>query len=199
MSDNCLDKIILVIMYLAIFIMIPFFLDYLFKITVRKKRKQQIKYLAKNKAIKKNKALIIFNNRYQGVVINYNGDKLKSKEEFTGDIIEIIEQMADNSCVIIISETFEYINKQLSQIIQQIQRVSGDDLYTVNFEKTSPRIFWDYKIKNVMDKSFYLPGDNITWSKPNKLQANTQKFYSFVFKFIPYNLFANISTEKIEK
>lgn len=198
MSVSILSKIFLIILYLIIIILIPLFLDYLFKLTVRKKRKMQIKFLAEIKSIETSKSLIIFNDRYHGVVINsddlVNG-KLNNGEEFTGDIVEIINQMANNSCVVVVSETLEYIDNVssgkslLSDTIDQLKLISGGDFYSINIEKNSPRVFWDYKIKNIMDKSFYLPDDSISWSQPNNLQTKIQTFYSYVFKILPYDFF----------
>lgn len=191
MSDSFLEKGILIVIYIIIIIMIPLFLDYLFKLTVRRKRKIQIKSLAMKKAKDTNKALLIFDNRYGGVV-SHAGD-FTDKESFDGDAVEIINQMADNSCVIVVKETLEYID-DLNDFIAQLKNVSGGDLYTVNIEKNSPRVFWDYKIKNIMNKSFYLPMDTeIQWSEPNRLQKSIQKFYSYVFKILPYNFFVNDS------
>ncbi|XWV26513.1 hypothetical protein QJ857_gp0554 [Tupanvirus soda lake] len=194
MSNSLLAKALIIFVYLVIIIMIPLFLDYLFKLTVRKNRKNKILSLAKSKSLETDKPLIVFNNNNNGVVINKDG----TLEEFSGDIIEIINQMADNSCVMIVSETLEYIGNNesinndevLTQTINQLNTVTGGDIYFVNIEKNSPRVFWDYNIKNVMDKSFYLPNDNLSWTKPNELQKNIQKLYFYVFKIIPYNFFA---------
>ncbi|XWV25254.1 hypothetical protein QJ856_gp0518 [Tupanvirus deep ocean] len=194
MSDNLLTKALIIFVYLVIIIMIPLFLDYLFKLTVRKNRKNKILALAKNKSLETGKPIIIFNNANNGVVINKDG----TMEEFNGDIIEIINQMADNTCVMIVSESLEYIgnnesdnnDKIIIETINQLNAITGGDVYFVNIEKNSPRVFWDYNIKNVMDKSFYLPGDNLSWSKPNDLQKKVQKLYFHVFKILPYNFFA---------
>lgn len=194
MPNTMTCKIFLIIIYLVIIILIPLFLDYLFKLTVRKKRKLQIKTLAEERAKETNKSLVIFNDQYHGIVNNIQNDG--SKEEFTGDIIEIIFQMAPNSCVMVLSEVLEYIHDP-NTFIEQIKTVSGNDLYTINIEKNSPRVFWDYKIKNVMNKSFYVPNENITWSKPNKLQLHTQNFYSYIFKILPYDLFSGDPVDTI--
>jgi hypothetical protein len=197
MSNNLLGKIILIMIYLIIIIMIPLFLDILFKLTVRKNRKSKIKNMAQKKSIETNKSLIIFNDRYNGIVINPTNPKII--EEFTGDIVEIVNQMADNSCVIVVSETLEYIGETktdksrdslLSKTIKQLKNISGNDFYCINIEKNSPRVLWDYKIKNIMDKSFYLPGDVVEWHQPNELQIKIQKFYFYVFKILPYHFFA---------
>jgi len=208
MSDG-FRKIILVIIYLIIILMIPIFLDYLFRLTVRKKRKNQILKLAELKSRETGKPVIIFNDRNHGTIITYTNNNSHTAEDFPGDIVDIIDKLETNSLVVIVSQTLEYIdgtklidvdnrtisNKKktstdLSWTIDNLKRVSGGDLYVLDIEKNSPRIFWDYKIKNIMDKSFYLPNENITWSAPNGLQLRTQKMYSYVFKILPYQFFA---------
>jgi len=189
--------------------MIPIFLDYLFRLTVRKKRKNQILKLAELKSRETGKPVIIFNDRNHGTIITYTNNNSHTAEDFPGDIVDIIDKLETNSLVVIVSQTLEYIdgtklidvdnrtisNKKktstdLSWTIDNLKRVSGGDLYVLDIEKNSPRIFWDYKIKNIMDKSFYLPNENITWSAPNGLQLRTQKMYSYVFKILPYQFFA---------
>lgn len=197
MSDNIIKKIIIVILYLSIIILVPLFIDYLFKLTVRKKREDNIRYLAQQKSSQTNKSLIVFINRHYGIVINVNDPK--SAEEFSGDIIEIVHQMANDSCVLVLMQVLEYIDdtieNPLSIFIEKLMDISGGDLYTVNIEKNSPRVFWDYKIINIMDTSFYLPEDfqngKIKWNKTNDLQKHTQKIYSHLFKIIPYKFFIN--------
>lgn len=227
MSDSFVKKIFLVVIYLIIIVMIIFFLDYLFRLTVRKKRKMNIKKIAQRKALDTNKSLVIFNDRHNGIVKNISqkestggstgkvkgNAKEESSEEFSGDMVEIINQMADNSCVIIVSQTLEYIdesnnnndndngqeNSLLSKTIEQLKRVSGGDIYFINIDKNSPRAFFDYKIKNFMDKSYYVPGEEIKWNKPNELQVKTQKFYSYIFKIIPYKFITHDPVENIKK
>lgn len=198
MQNSLIRKVIIIMMYIIIIIMISLLLDILFRLTVRKNRKSKIKYLAKKKSLDKNKALIIFNNRFKGIVINSSTTD-SEPEEFEGDIVEIVNLMENDSCVVMVSETLEYIDSTsidelgetlLSKTIKQLKNISGGDFYSVNIEKNSPRIFWDYKIKNIMDKSFYLPDDNITWYQPNDLQLKIQDFYRHIFKILPYDFFA---------
>jgi hypothetical protein len=191
MANNFLEKALIIIMYLIIIILIPLFLDWIFRLTVRKNRKNKILAIAKKKSLDTGKPIIIFNDRYNGMVLG-SGEG-QPNEEFIGDIVEITNQMADNSCILIVSETLEYIdntNNLLSQTINTLYNVSGGDLYCINFEKNSPRILWDYKLKNIMDKCFYLPENKITWTKPNQLQHNTQQLYFYIFKILPYHFFA---------
>lgn len=201
MSNGFLSKAILIIIYILIIIMIPLFLDYIFRLTVRRKRKSQIKYLAEQQAKKTGKALIIIDNLNHGVVSHKGSLDEENLEEFNGDIVEIIDNMADNSCVIVVLETLEYVDG-LRDFIKKVEKVSGGDFYAVNIEKNSPRIFWDYKIKNVMAKSYYTPNTptsgEIQWTKPNDLQKSIQKFYSYVFKVVPYRFFVSDPNKKID-
>ena len=195
MSDDSICKIVTIIIYFILILMIPLFLDYLFELTIRKKRRQKIKNLAQIKSQETGKPLIVFNDKNNGVV--FTNENWNKGEDFTGDIVQLINEMADNSCVIIVSETLEYIDDTLLiDTINTIKYVSGNDIYAINIEKNSPRIFWDYKIKNIMDESFYLPGDDITWKKPNNLQIKIQNFYSIIFKVLPYKFFAYNPIEK---
>ena len=121
-----------------------------------------------------------------GIVYTESG----KAEKFQGDIIEIVRQMADNSCVLVVSETLEYIDsKKLYDVLQQLLRISGGDFYAVNIDKKSPRALWDYGIKNVMGRSFFLPDDDIYWNVPNGLEVKIQKMYEYIFKILPYRVF----------
>lgn len=181
------SKTITIIIYLIIIIMILLFLDYLFKLTIRHRRKQKIKQLANKQSIKKKKPLLILNNNE---VLNLTGkeiiDKLAKKFRFS-----------PNTCVVMISEVLEYVESDfLEKVINQLLKISGGDLYIACIEKNSPRGFWDYKIKNIMNKSFYLPNEKIEWTKPNELQLSTQRIYYYVFKIIPYDFFIKDNDDK---
>ncbi len=196
MADNSSNKILVIIAYLIIIVLLVLFLDYLFKITVRRNRKNKIMDLAKKKSFETNKPIVAFNDMNDGVVIDLDG----RKESFSGNIRDISDMMADNSCVLVVSETLEYLNteeKSLNDIVEQLVSISGGDLYCSNIETGSPRVLWDYNIKNIMDKSYYVPGDNINWTKPNDLQMQIQKFYNQLFKILPYNFFAKDPIIKI--
>lgn len=194
MSNESIKKIILILIYIIIIIFIALFLDYLFKITIRKRRKQQIKYLAQKKALETGKPLLIFNNQHEGIFQN-NNDSTK----FTGNILEIINKLDKNSCVVIVSQVLEYVD-DVNKLIKQIDKISNGDYYFINLEKNSPRIWWDYKINNVMSKPYYLPSSNdISWNSPNSLQKKIQQFYSIIFKIVPYEPFVKDDIEIIEK
>lgn len=186
MKDSVIYKIVLVLAYVIIIILAVIFLDILMNYTIRNNRKEKMKSLAQEKCKKTNKPLIIFDKPNHGVVVDLNG----KMEEFNGNITEIVDQLKNNSCVLLIIGVLEYIDtEKLGKTIRQFKKISGGDLYCCNLEKNAPRIFWDYKIKNVMDKSFYLPDEQIKWEKPNDLQLNVQRFYSYIFRIVPYHLF----------
>ena len=194
MSECVLSKMLMIIIYLIIIILIPIFLYYLFKLTVDNRKKEEIYNLAKQKSIQIGKPLIVFNDRSNGLVINPED---KSSENFEGDIIDIIDQMADNSGVILLLNVLEYIDDESIKIlVEQLKNVSGGNLYSTNIGKNSPLTILDYKIINIMDKSYYLPEDSIAWSKPNQFQKILQKFYSVVFKILPDKWIFNRSIQE---
>lgn len=203
MGQNTSTKIYMVFIYLIIIILVPLFLDYLFRLTVRRKRKLNMLYLAEKKSSSTKKPLLVFNNRSSGLV-SHSGKLSTDKEVIQGEITEIIGGLKENSFVIVISETLEYVD-DIEKLIKELILVSGSDLYIINLEKNSPRIFWDYKIKNIMDQPFYIVSDTSTtnkqlksdsgsylkWSNPTSLQKSTQKFYSNLFKILPYDFFVD--------
>lgn len=177
------NKIIVILIYLMIIIIIPFFIDYLFKLTLRKKRENMIKNEAQNMSKLSGKPLVYFYGCDRGEI---------DGEEFTGDIAEIINQMANDSCTIVTFESLEYVN-DVEKVLNELKRVAGGDLFMVNVEKKSPRAFWDYQLNNLFEKSQYRPSDkNIKWDTPNDLQLKTQKIYEYIFCLLPYSSVSNI-------
>ncbi len=190
MSINTANKVCMMLIYAGIIILIPIFLDYLFRLTVRSKRRLNIKHLAEKKATETGKPLLIFNNR-SGGIISQTGDLSKDNEEFECEITQCIEMMKANSFVVVVSETLEYVS-DVEKLLKDLYVVSGGDLYVIGIEKNAPRIFFDYKIINIMDSPFYIPTDTqIKWLGPNQLQKSAQKFYSYVFSVLPYDFFTN--------
>lgn len=187
MSDNLPRAIILIIICVIIIIMIPILLDYLaVNSKSTKKTRNQIQKLAEGRALSRNKSLIIFDGRDHGWVI----DK-KSREEFRANLEEILNDMSDNCCVVLLVGSLEYVDDP-SAVLRQLEVITGGDLYLLNVDPGSPRIFWDYKIKNVMEKPFNLPGQNVKWTQPSKPQLLTQKIYQRAFSILPYNFFHSI-------
>lgn len=170
--------------------MVLIIIDILYSSTIRKKTKDSIRIEAVKKAVKKNKSLVVFDSMDTGYVYD---PKDKSIEKFNGNITSILENMADNSCVIMIVDTLEYLNSNyLPKIIEQIIRVSGGNFFIVCIEPNSARTFYDYKIKNLMEKTYYLSDSNIRWKIPNNLQIQIQKIYRLIFKILPYDLISKI-------
>ena len=192
MSENGLQKILTIILYLFIILMIPIFLDFLARFTIRNRKRMEIKFLAEKIAKKKGKPLVIFNDPISGVIIHGNG----KIEAFDGDIINILEHMNSNTLVIILSDTMEYVSDPM-RLYSEAKRVSGNDLYICGYEKYSVRYYIDPKIINIMDKSYYFPTDEtIDWRSPNVIEKNTQKIYAVIFKVLPYNLLMKSPFEK---
>lgn len=185
MGNNTILTVIIVIICLLVLIFTPLFLDLFYDFTVRSKQKEQILQLARESSRLTGKPIIVFNDKETGVVIE-NGKDIGS--EFHTNILDAIEEMQDNSAVLIVSNVLEYINPIiLRDTIRELRRVSGDDLYVVGIGRTTPRTIWDYKIKTLLDKSFYLPKEQISWFKPNIIQTSLQNFYQYLFNIIPYD------------
>lgn len=183
MSNNSTRQAFVIILYIAIIILIPLFLDFLFKVTIRKKRKNNVLRLVVQRARDQDKPLIIINDLHHGII--YDKTTL---EYFTGDVVRIIDKLTKNSCVVLISETLEYIN-DLEEFMDKLTLVTGGDLYVICIELNSPRLFWDYKIRHIMSKSYFEPGEVVKWVPPNGLQKKTQRFYYYLFQVIPYDVF----------
>lgn len=195
--SNLGSKILMLSIYAIIIILIPIFLDYLFRLTVRRKRKLNIMYMASKKAKETTKPLLIFNSPTEGFIkeIDKNGIVVL-KEPFKGNIVEILSALKDNSFVIVVSETLEHIH-DVEKTVVLLKNVSGGDMYIICTEKNSPRTMIDYKIINIFDKPFYLPSDTeLKWSDPNDFQKRIQSFYKVIFRILPYNFFMNDPIEK---
>lgn len=204
MAKNNIASIICMIMiYTLIIILIPLFMDYLFRITVRRKRKATILKLAEEKAKETKKPLLIFNSK-SNAIISDKGN-LTDKEEIHGDITELISNLKDNSFVVVVSETLEYVD-DIKTTLEELVRISGSDLYIINLEKHAPKLLYDANIINIMDQPFYMfsepqYGNNkqVKWIDVNDVQKKAQKFYSYVFKVIPSEFFIYDPIVKIDK
>lgn len=179
-----LETILIIIIICAIVLFaIPLILDYMLEITTRQNRKNIIKSMALQKSQEKNKPLIIFN-KNKGIIyprFDKQTDKQTDKiENFGADLIDTIHQIADNSCVLVVNGSLEYIDKtQIQDLLNKMIDVSGGDLYLTNIESSSPRVFCDPRVKNIMSKSFYLPStlDSISWSELSAQQSKIQSIY----------------------
>jgi hypothetical protein len=206
MTKKLLDKFVLVCVYLIVLILVPLFLDYLFKMTIRARRKTNILNMARKRANDMHKSLVIFNSTTDGIVEHESLDQksARTKESFEGNFDEIIGNMADSCCVVVVSQVLEYVT-DIKSTLTELQRVAGDDLYVIGIEKASPRVLWDFKLKNILNKPFYVPDtmsdgtvqSEIKWHAPNQVQRFFQKFYSIIFKIVPYKFFASDPVETV--
>ncbi|AUV58319.1 hypothetical protein [Bandra megavirus] len=179
MSLCTLGQILLIIIYIILILSIPFFLDYYLQSKKIKCIQESVLKDAKNLSSNNNKPLIVFNNREQGFVIDKN-----QTEQFSGNIEDILPELADNSCILILYEILEYVDDP-ENIITNTRRVSGDNYFIINITNNSPKTYWDYRIKNIMSKSQYHNDNTITYNKLSNIQKKTQNIYRYLFKLFP--------------
>ncbi|AEQ32984.1 hypothetical protein [Megavirus chiliensis] len=179
MSLCTLGQILLIIIYIILILSIPFFLDYYLQSKKIKCIQESVLKDAKKLSSNNNKPLIVFNNREQGFVIDKN-----QTEQFSGNIEDILPELADNSCILILYEILEYVDDP-ENIITNTRRVSGDNYFIINITNNSPKTYWDYRIKNIMSKSQYHNDNTITYNKLSNIQKKTQYIYRYLFKLFP--------------
>ncbi|AFX92419.1 hypothetical protein CE11_00392 [Megavirus courdo11] len=179
MSLCTLGQILLIIIYIILILSIPFFLDYYLQSKKIKCIQESVLKDAKKLSSNNNKPLIVFNNREQGFVIDKN-----QTEQFSGNIEDILPELADNSCILILYEILEYVDDP-ENIITNTRRVSGDNYFIINITNNSPKTYWDYRIKNIMSKSQYHNDNTITYNKLSNIQKKTQNIYRYLFKLFP--------------
>lgn len=186
--SNLAENILIIIIIVIIIILAPILLDFLFKITVRKNKIDEILSIAAKNAKDNNKILIVFDSAEGGYIVDHDN----SKKYFKGKFIDTVNSIENNNSVIVLLYCLEYVKtSDVKNVLEKLNSVSNGDLYVVSYEKHSPRTFWDYEIKNIMYNSYYLPNDKILWHAPTKLQDGVQKFYSYIFKVLPYNYVAH--------
>lgn len=188
MPASTMNLLIMIVIYVIIIILIPILLDYLFRIFIRSKRRYVTKEAAQTKAKSSSKPLIVIQDQ-NGLIISETANLDTDTKYIPCNLNECLEAMKENSMVIIVNETLEYV-PDLNRLLTNLKSVAGSDLYVLGLEKNSPRVFYDYKIVNILDKPVYFPGSNLTWSEPNKLQKSVQSFYSYIFKILPYDFFS---------
>ncbi|AVG46108.1 hypothetical protein [Acanthamoeba polyphaga mimivirus] len=174
-----MGQILLIIIYIILILSIPFFLDYYLQSKKIKCIQESVLKDAKKLSSNNNKPLIVFNNREQGFVIDKN-----QTEQFSGNIEDILPELADNSCILILYEILEYVDDP-ENIITNTRRVSGDNYFIINITNNSPKTYWDYRIKNIMSKSQYHNDNTITYNKLSNIQKKTQYIYRYLFKLFP--------------
>lgn len=173
MSD-LFNKIFIVLLYLVVLIIIPILLDYLFNMTVQKNNIKKIKDLATKNS---DKSIMIFNRDS----IYCDGKKIN------GNILNVSKNVKDNSVIVILNSVLEY-SENPSDIINEMKRISGGNLYVIGYDKNSSRGIFDYKLRKLLNKPYFLPGDEIKLDNINELQIKLQKLYS---KILPYNYVVN--------
>jgi hypothetical protein len=173
-----------ILMFILIIILIPLFIELILRYTNGHKTKQLIYNMALEKAKLLKKPLIVFNNPNDGFIVDHNKDS-----NFKGDIYEIVSLLNDDSVVILISETLEYIpSDMIEKLINEILRATGNNLYIVSIDHNSPRVYCDYKIINVINTPFNLPNSLVKYHSITEPVKKIHNFYSYVFKIIPYKL-----------
>jgi hypothetical protein len=182
--------------YVIIILSIPLFIDLLFKLTIRRKRKNILLHKALSRSKKTNKPLIIFNNYNEGFIIKTTNNE-RNEEKIDDNIEQLLPKLKDNSCVLLISETLEYVDN-VDQLIKETIRVSNFDLYISNFEKKSLRFYYDPYIKQIMDKPYYMGKYvDIKWASISPIQSKIRNVYKHVLKIFPkkYILYDPIYTQ----
>jgi len=184
-----------IMIFIIIIILIPLFLELLLQYTNGRKSKQLIYQLALNKAKELKQPLLIFNSTNEGYFINTYASNCDGKTAgtatFNGPIQEIVPLLNDKSVVIMLSDVLEYIpTESLPKLIADLLKASDNNLYVVSVDTNSPRIYYDYKITNVMTDSFNLPNGNpIKYVPINSVQQKLHQFYQYVFMIVPYKFF----------
>jgi len=177
-----------ILTYVIIILIIFLLLDFLFKMTIRKRKWKQIYFLANKLSQIKRKPIMI--------IYDTNNALIEPNKKIQGDIVNIITRLPSNKYILIVSQLLEYVDEP-KKVIYHCKRISGDDVYFINIENTSPRIWWDYKIKNIMNAPFYLPYEtNIKWINKSNKQKKVHKIYAIIFKILPYRYFTNNSIMK---
>jgi len=183
-------NIFTIILILLTIIIIPIFLDIVMRISVRHKKRTSIYFKSLQKARRKNKPLLILSYDYNILIKEneLNNDR-PIGEKINEDVITVLSKMKDNSVIICVIEILEYYDNP-NEIWQEINRVSGGKMYSFNLDKMAPKLMFDYRIKNVMNKEYYNSDDMII--ETNKLkpyQLKSQEFYKKIFMFVPNSIF----------
>lgn len=167
---------IIIVLYIVVLISLPFILDCVLQYSVRNKKNEELLKIAEKLAIRNKLPLIVFTSRNSGFVCS--SSKLDDKEELIGDIVEIVPQLQDNCCVIVLLQTANYI-PNYKDFQKHLIKISGGKIFMNNYDSSSPRLFYDGQIYNIFSVSVALPGDikNLTWKPPNELQKKLRQAY----------------------
>jgi hypothetical protein len=180
--------------------MLPIIYDFILNGTIRYTRAKKIYNLACKKAFELGLPLLIFTNPNHGIINYYyenpnacdvlcqnkHGCK-KCKESFDGPIIDIIPKLKNNSVVIFLSFTMEFVeNDQIEYLLNELNKVSKN-IFMVNIEKASSKLFLSEGIEQYFDKSYYLSHEfsAIKFKKITNIHKNLNKIYKLIFKILP--------------
>lgn len=187
--------IIFVVLLCIIIIFLPMLLDYLDKKLHKDRIIDKSFYQIRDYAKIKMKPMIIFTSFDTGYIIDPRNTTVQL---VNGHIMDLILNLSDDSCVVLLIYVLEYIpTDKLKKVLNKLVQISGGDLYTINLDKSSPRIYWDPMVKNVMENAKYYPQDRIQWSLPNKFQLTLQSIYSKFFTIVPYHHIKYLLDDKI--
>lgn len=184
------ENISIILMLFLVVLFLPLFLDIVFRISVRRKRRSEAFFKALQMARRKNRPLLIFTSPNTGLHISkleiYN-DRPQG-EEFTGNIYDVISNLKTKSAIILLIEVLEYIDEP-EFIWNKLLEISNNRIFSSNLETKSPKFWFDYRIKNIMNKTFYNKNDKIIYSPTSELQKNISRFYQNIFLIVPKKFF----------
>ena len=131
---------------------------------------------------KPNKDVYIFyyDNTYEIII---NGKFYSSY----GNIIDVLSEMKNNSCVIITVGVLEYYNYDVvDHILNKINDVSGGHYHIINYSN-SIRMYWDTRIKTIFSKQYYDNIENIRIVDFSDIQNFTRSIYQYIIPFFILN------------
>lgn len=163
-----MNTALIVIVIIILIILFIYLVEYLMKVTIRKKRLDAVLALAQQSK----KPLLIINKDSFSI----DGES----ESITPEQIEsMLEQMKAGSMTIVANQILEYV-PDVDAVISQLRRVSGGDLYTVNLENGSPKLYYDPYIIQKVEEPYTLPNDPIDVLDLNSVQINLHRLTGFI-------------------
>ena len=166
---------LVVIIYVLILLSIPFILDYVYNNMIKSQNMKKIKEMVASSR----KPLMIFQGQDN---ITYMIQNIKT------DILKFSESIRDNSVILILDSVLEYVDDP-NAVLKEARRISGGDLYIIGHDQKSVRSLFDYRIKRLLSKPYFLPNQDVSLSNLNNLQIKIQKIYQKIAKVIPYDHF----------
>jgi hypothetical protein len=176
------EFIIIIILIIILIFMLPFIMDQFLKYFTRDARFKKILQIAKHESKILDKPLIIIESANRIKIFNR---KTNSYDETNNDIFVLLDRLEDNSVVIVILNTFEYLDaSRVYKLFKKISRVSNGDIYMINIENNSPITYLDSNIKNLFDKQFYFRPTDIVFYGKNNIQKTIGYIYRPGFMLI---------------